>query len=87
MKAGVEKVHGRGQSDSQRPPCSWTFQKSEVKGGEYQHDSYIHRQPFPELVPEEQEIYTDDNGWQQQYVKYGGRLRLHFSSRSNLRLR
>lgn len=62
---------------------SWTFQKSEVKGGEYQNDSYIHRQPFPELVLEEQEIYTDDNGCQHQYVKYGGRLGSHFSPHSN----
>jgi len=45
-----------------RPPASWTFQKSEVEGCEYQDDSYIHRQPFPGVVPEEQEIYSDHNG-------------------------
>jgi hypothetical protein len=50
---------------TRRPPCSWTFQESEVKGGEYQDDSYIHHQPFPERVSEEQEIYSDDNRCQQ----------------------
>jgi hypothetical protein len=61
---------------------SWTFQESKVKRGEYQNDSYIYHQPFPELVFEEQEIYSDDNGCPQQYVKYGSRLDSHFSPRS-----
>jgi hypothetical protein len=65
------------------PPCSWTFQESKIKRDEYQNDSYIHHQPFPELVLEEQEIYGDDNGYPQQYVKYGTRLDSHFSPARN----
>jgi hypothetical protein len=36
--------------------CSETFEESEVEGCEYQDDSWIHRQPWPESVLEEQEI-------------------------------
>src|SRR5215471_7498783 len=65
----------RTQSRRQRSsPCLWTFQKSEVEGDEYQDDPYIHGQPFPELVLEEQDVYSDDHGCQQQYVKDGVRL-------------
>jgi hypothetical protein len=59
------------------PLWLWTFQESEVEGGEYQDDSYIHRQPFPEPVFEEQEIYRDDNGRQQHCIEYGSRLVTH----------
>jgi hypothetical protein len=52
-----------------RVKSSGTFQKSEVEGCEYQDDSYIHRQPFPEVVLEEQKIYNDHNGYQEQHVK------------------
>jgi hypothetical protein len=55
------------------------FQKSEVEGCEHEDDSYIHRQPFPELVLEEQEIYSDHNGYQEQYVKHDSRLAFHFT--------
>jgi hypothetical protein len=58
------------------------FQESEIDGGEYQDDPDIHRQPFPELVPEEQNIYRDDHGCPQQYVKNDSRLDSHFSPRS-----
>ena len=53
------------------------FQESEVEGCEHQDDSYIHCQPFPELVPEEEDIYSDHNGYQQQYVKDGSCLASH----------
>ena len=36
------------------PLCSWILQKSQVERSEHQDDSYIHHQPFPEPVPEEQ---------------------------------
>ena len=60
------------------PAVSWTFQESEVDGRQYQNDPYVYRQPLPESVPEEQDIYNDDDGCQQQYVKYGSRLSSHF---------
>ena len=66
-----------------RAKSSWTFQKSEVEGSEYQDDSYIHHQPFPGVVLEKQEIYTDYNGYQKQYVKHDSRLASHFNPHLN----
>ena len=63
---------GRGQ-------VSGTFQKPEVEGCEYQDDSYIHRQPFPEVILKKQEIYSDHNGYQEQYVKHDSRLASHLN--------
>jgi len=60
---------------------SWTFQESEVEGCEYEDDSYVHRQPFPEPVLEEQDIDRDDHGCHQDYVECGGRVASHFSPR------
>jgi hypothetical protein len=68
---------------------SRTLQESEVEGREYQDDSCVHRQPFPEPVPEEREIDRHDHGNHQDYVEYRGLLTSHFSlrfSRSPLRL-
>jgi hypothetical protein len=68
-------VSGFSRTD---PALSGMFQESEIEGREYQNDPYIYRQPFPESVPEEQNIDSDDHGCQQQYVKYGSRLSSHF---------
>ena len=38
------------------------LQESQVESREYQDDSYIHCQPFPEPVSEEHEIDGDDDG-------------------------
>jgi hypothetical protein len=48
-------------------PRSWTLQESEVEGCEYQDDSYVHRQPFPESVFEEQQIDRGDRSCHQDY--------------------
>ncbi len=61
------------------------LQKSQVERCEYQDDSYIHQQPFPEPVPEEQEIHTDHDGCQQHYIKYDRCLSRHFSHQSKLK--
>ena len=63
-----------------------SFQKSEVEGGEYQDDSYIHRQSFPEVIFEEQEIDSNDNGYQQQYIQCGSHGDSHVSLRFKPRL-
>ena len=72
---------GRRSIATRSPPGSWTFQKSEVEGCEYQDDSYIHRQPLPEVLPEEQEIYSDHNDYQEQYIKYDSHPATHFRPR------
>src|SRR5215470_7649256 len=58
---------------------SGTLQESEVEGCEYEDDSYVHRQSFPEPILEEQEIDRNDHSCHQQYVEYGGRLISHIS--------
>jgi hypothetical protein len=40
----------------------WTPQESQVECREYQDNSDIHGQPFPEPAPEEQDIDTDYDG-------------------------
>jgi hypothetical protein len=81
---GLWLPNGLRLSRAAPPPCSWTFQESEVEGREYQDDSYVHRQSFPEPVLEEQDIDRDDHGCHQDYVECGGRLVSHFSPRSTV---
>jgi hypothetical protein len=44
-------------------------EESEVEGSEYQDNSYVRRQPFPEPVSEEQQIDRDDRGCHQDPVE------------------
>jgi hypothetical protein len=44
--------------------------ESQVESREYQDNSYIYDQPFPQPVSEKKEIYTEDDGHQQQYVNH-----------------
>ena len=55
------------------------FQESEVEGCEYQNDSCVHRQAFPEPVHEEQDIDRDDHGCHQNYIECGDHLASNFS--------
>ena len=50
-------------------PRSRTPQESPVARCEHQDDSYVHCQPFPEAVSEEQEIDGDNDGYHQRHVK------------------
>jgi hypothetical protein len=60
-------------------PRSWTAQESEVESYEHQDDTNIHGQPFPEPVSEEQDIYSDYDGYHRHHVKHDGYLSAHFS--------
>jgi hypothetical protein len=60
------------------PPCSWTFHESKVESGEYQDESNIHHEPFPEPVPEEQDVYRDDGSHQRHQEKESSRAAFHF---------
>ncbi|HTW28900.1 MAG TPA: hypothetical protein VME92_17370 [Acetobacteraceae bacterium] len=44
-------------------------QEPQIKGRKHQDDPDVNDQPFPESIPEEQEIHTDDNGDQHHNVK------------------
>src|SRR5450759_3710138 len=58
---------------------SWTLQEPEIEGREHQDNSDVYCQPLQELVPEEQDVYADHNGYQRVHVKHGGCLSSHRS--------
>jgi hypothetical protein len=41
------------------------LQESQVERSEHQDNPYIRHQPFPEKVPEEQDVRADYDGYQQ----------------------
>jgi hypothetical protein len=51
--------------------------ESPVESSEYQHDTDIHDQPFPESVFEKHEIDADDDGYHRQAEKQNGYLSSH----------
>jgi hypothetical protein len=58
-------------------PCSRMPQESQIESCKDQDDSYVHHQPFPEPMPEEQEIKSDYDGYHQHYIKPDNHLFLH----------
>jgi hypothetical protein len=58
---------------------SWTPDESQVESCEHQNNANIHRQPFPESVSEEREIYTDYDGYHRHHVKHDSDLSAHSS--------
>jgi hypothetical protein len=69
----------QSQRKSAIAPCSWTPEESQVENCEHQDNANIHRQPFPESVSEEHEIYTDNDGCHRRHVKHDSYLSAHFS--------
>jgi hypothetical protein len=53
--------------------------ESEVKSCEHQNNADIRCEPFPELVSEETEIYTDYDGYHRRQIKANSYLSAHFS--------
>ncbi len=49
---------------------SWMFQESQGERREYEANSYIHHQPFPEQVSEEKNVHGDYDGYQQHNERY-----------------
>jgi hypothetical protein len=45
---------------------SRVLQESQAEGCEHHDNADIHEKPFPEAILEEQDIDTDDNGYQYQ---------------------
>jgi hypothetical protein len=58
---------------------SWTLQEPEIERREYQDNSDVYYQPLPELVPEEQDVHADHDGYQREHVKHDGCLSSHRS--------
>jgi hypothetical protein len=46
------------------------LQEPEVEGPEYQNYSDVGDQPGPELMPEEQDVHADHDGYQRKHVKH-----------------
>ncbi len=55
------------------------LEEYQVESYEHQDNANIHRQPFPESVSEEREIYTDYDGCHRHHVKHYSYLSAHFS--------
>jgi hypothetical protein len=45
-------------------------EESQVEGGEHQDDANIRYQTFPKAVPEERDIYSNDDSYHHYRVKY-----------------
>ena len=55
----------------------WTLQEPEIERCEYQDNSNVYYQPPPEVMLEEQDIHTDNDGYQREHVKDDGCLSAH----------
>src|SRR6266487_3703643 len=56
---------------------SWTLQEPQIERREHQDNSDVYYQPLPELVPEEQDVHADHDGYQREHVKHDGCLSSH----------
>jgi hypothetical protein len=67
----------RRWNDRNGATISTSLYKSQIETDEHQDNSYVYGQPSPELMPKEQEIDSDHNGYHQYYVKYDDHLSSH----------
>ena len=58
--------------------CSWTLQEPEIERREYQDDSDVDYQPLPDVVPEEQDVRADHDGYQRDHVKHDDCASSHY---------
>lgn len=49
----------------------------QVECAEDQNDSNVRDQPFPESIPEETDVHTDDNGYHRRDIESQGKLPIH----------
>jgi hypothetical protein len=56
---------------------SWTLQEPPIERREDHDDSDVYQEPLPELVPEEQDIHADHDGYQRERVQHDGGLSSH----------
>jgi hypothetical protein len=56
---------------------SRTLQEPPVERREYQDNPDVRYQPFPELMPEEQDVYADHDGYKREHVHHGSCLSSH----------
>jgi len=51
---------------------SWTLQEPQIDRRKYQNNSDVNDQPVPEVVPEEQDVHADHDGYHREHVKRDG---------------
>src|SRR6516225_6811072 len=56
---------------------SWALHEPPIERPEYQDNADVHYQPLPEVVPEEQDVHADHDGYQREHVKHDGCLFSH----------
>src|SRR6516162_9712489 len=56
---------------------SRTPQKPQIDRREYHDNSHVYYQPRPEVMPEEQDIHDDHNGYHREHVKHDSCLSSH----------
>jgi hypothetical protein len=56
---------------------SWTLEEPEIEGHKYQDNSDVNEQPIPEVVPEEQDVHADHDGYHREHVKHDDRPASH----------
>jgi hypothetical protein len=70
---------GATQPTGAGAPSSWALQESQVEGSNHQDNADIHHQPWPELMPEEQQIHDNDTGCHHQDAKHHIGIPGHFN--------
>jgi hypothetical protein len=63
------------------------FEESQVEGCKHQNDSDVHHQSIPEIVPEDQDIQSDDDGYHRHHVRHGNHRSGHRDSNCDLSFR
>jgi len=66
-----------GTTPNDPPSPSWPLQEPQTERREYQNNSDVHYQPLPQMVPEEQDVHADHDGYQREHVKHDGCLSSH----------
>jgi hypothetical protein len=56
------------------------LKKSQIEGCTHQNDSDVHHQSFPEMVPENQGIYRNDDGYHRHHVSHSHNRSCHLDS-------
>jgi hypothetical protein len=64
----------RAAEDSLTPNVS---PEPEIESRKHKDDADVCDQPLPELVPEEQDVYAHNNGYQSEHVERDGGLSSH----------
>src|SRR5262249_3895131 len=81
ISSRTQSIGAAGNGTHCRPAMAWprssTLQEPQIERCEHQDYSNVHHQPFPEPVPEEQDVHADNDGYQREHVKHDDCLSSH----------